>query len=200
MLLRPLRPAATPLRGSEAAHHAAARHARKIERVAARLRSHPADRPLSLRKKAVSHQVPKPRDRKYGDDKLDLTWKNSPSGDPIFGKIETLLQAISEAMGARYIPFPLWSGFLQKKIIVVHPLGGCPIGKTNRDGVVDEFGRLFDGKKPDSTDVLPGIYVVDGSTIPGPLAANPTLTIAAQAIKAVTAALQGVPAARGAPG
>ena len=61
------------MRGSQAAHHAAERHARKVERVAARLRSRPAGRPLSLQKKSVSHQVPKPRDRKYSDDKLDLT-------------------------------------------------------------------------------------------------------------------------------
>ena len=130
-------------------------------------------------------------------DQLDLTWKNSPADDPIFAKIETLLKALSGAMGAQYIPFPLWDGFLDKKIIVVHPLGGCPIGTDNRTGAVDEFGRLYDGNKPPgSKDVFPGIYVVDGSTIPGPLVANPTLTIAAQALKAVTAALPGVLAAR----
>ena len=130
------------------------------------------------------------------NDKLDLTWKNSPSDDPIFGKIETLLKTISGAMGAQYIPFPLWNGFLNKKLIVVHPLGGCPIGTDNQNGAVDEFGRLFDGTKPPGAkDVLPRIYVIDGSTIPGPLAANPTLTIAAQAIKAVTNALQSASAA-----
>jgi FAD/FMN-containing dehydrogenase len=64
---------APPRPGSEAARLAAERHARKVERVAAFLRGHPGGRPLSRRKKAVSHQVPKPRDRKYDDDKLDLT-------------------------------------------------------------------------------------------------------------------------------
>lgn len=66
------RSAGPPLRGSEAARRAAEGHAQKVERVAAQLRSRPAGRPLSLRKKSVSHQVPKPRDRKYGDDKVDL--------------------------------------------------------------------------------------------------------------------------------
>ena len=37
-------------------------HDAKVERIAADLRNWPADRPLSLRKKAVSHQVPKLRD------------------------------------------------------------------------------------------------------------------------------------------
>ena len=69
-------------------------------------------------------------------------------------------------------------------------LGGCPIAPTNADGVVDEFGRVFDGSKPQgATDTLPGLYVVDGSAIPGALVANPTLTIAAQAIKTLTQAL-----------
>lgn len=127
-------------------------------------------------------------------DKLDLNW---PDGQPlaaqaIFGKITTLLQAFADAMGGRYVPFPLWEGlpFLNKKIITVHPLGGCPVGATNSDGVVNEFGQVFDGSKPaGSTNTLPGLFVVDGSAIPGALAANPTLTITAQAIKTMTKAL-----------
>ena len=77
-----------------------------------------------------------------------------------------------------------------KKLVVTHPLGGCPIAPTNADGVVDELGRVFDGSKPKGAkDVLPGLFVVDGSTIPGAVATNPTLTIAAQALKAINAAL-----------
>ena len=73
---------------------------------------------------------------------------------------------------------------------MTHPLGGCPIAPTSFDGVVDELGRVFDGSKPKgSKDVLPGLYVVDGSAIPGAVATNPSLTIAAQAIKCVNAAL-----------
>lgn len=48
------------------------RHARKVERVARQLRAHPGDRPVSLRKKAVSHQVPKRGDKRLRDDKIDL--------------------------------------------------------------------------------------------------------------------------------
>lgn len=49
-----------------------ARHARKVERVAAQLRARKSTAPLSRRKRVVSHQVPKVHDKKYSDDKIDL--------------------------------------------------------------------------------------------------------------------------------
>jgi cholesterol oxidase len=124
------------------------------------------------------------------NDTLKLDWDKKIGETPIFGNLETLLQSLSESMGGRYVPFPFWKGLGNKKLTVTHPLGGCPIAPTSFDGVVDELGRVFDGNKPPgSKDVYPGLFVVDGSTIPGALAINPTLTIAAQALKAVNAAL-----------
>ncbi len=124
------------------------------------------------------------------NDNLKLDWDKKIGETPIFGKIETLLKSLSESMGGRYVPFPFWKGLGNKKLTVTHPLGGCPIAPTSFDGVVDELGRVFDGNKPPgSTDVYPGLYVVDGSAIPGALAINPTLTIAAQALKSINAAL-----------
>lgn len=52
---------------------AQARHAAKIARVTRHLRERQSRRPLSLRKKVPSHQVPKRNDLKYADDKVDLT-------------------------------------------------------------------------------------------------------------------------------
>jgi cholesterol oxidase len=124
------------------------------------------------------------------NDRIDLDWDKKISDTPIFQKIEVLLKSLAESMGGRYTPFPLWKGLGNKKLIVTHPLGGCPIAPTSFDGVVDELGRVFDGNKPrGSKDVYPGLFVVDGSSIPGAVATNPSLTIAAQALKAVTAAL-----------
>ena len=88
------------------------------------------------------------------------------------------------------MPFPTWRGLGNRKLTITQPLGGCPIAPTSADGVVSEFGEVFDGSKPSgSTDTLPGLYVVDGSAIPGAVVANPTLTIAAQALKTVGKAL-----------
>lgn len=52
---------------------AADRHASKVERVVRQLRAHDGSRPLSFRKKAVSHQVPKRNDRRRTDAKIDLS-------------------------------------------------------------------------------------------------------------------------------
>ena len=49
------------------------RHDWKVARIAADLRQWPAGRPLSLRKKAVSHQVPKGGDAKYRDAQIDIS-------------------------------------------------------------------------------------------------------------------------------
>jgi cholesterol oxidase len=124
------------------------------------------------------------------NDNIDLSWETPVANKPVWAKVESLLQALVTEMGGSYVPFPLWKGLGNKKLVVTHPLGGCPIAPTSMDGAVDEFGRVYDGNKPfGSTDVYPGLYVVDGSAIPGAVATNPTLTIAAQAIKTVNKAL-----------
>src|SRR5262249_44158258 len=48
-------------------------HEAKVERIARELRAYRGTAPLSLRKRAVPHQVPKRLDRKRHDRKLDLT-------------------------------------------------------------------------------------------------------------------------------
>ena len=77
---------------------------------------------------------------------------------------------------------PFWQK--EKRVTVVHPLGGCPIGPTSGEGAIDAFGRVFDGSKPEgSTDLLKGLYVVDAAAIPGALGVNPTYTIVTHAVK-----------------
>jgi FAD/FMN-containing dehydrogenase len=49
------------------------RHAAKVERIAEQLRARRGVRPLSLRKKTVSHQVPKAHDLRHRDDKIDVS-------------------------------------------------------------------------------------------------------------------------------
>ena len=53
-----------------------------------------------------------------------------------------------------------------------HILGGCCIGRDSASGVIDERHQVFG---------YPGLYVCDGSVVPGNLAVNPSLTISALA-------------------
>jgi len=53
-----------------------------------------------------------------------------------------------------------------------HILGGCPIGVSRDEGVIDQHNRVFGYE---------GLFVVDGSMIPANLGVNPSLTITAMA-------------------
>src|SRR5689334_9821161 len=72
------RPAPSYIPSDDPAAHAErlALHRAKVADVAAALRARAASpdagRPLSLRKKGPSHQVPKAGDAKYRDDKIDV--------------------------------------------------------------------------------------------------------------------------------
>ena len=60
------------------------------------------------------------------------------------------------------------------------------MGADRAGGVVDHCGRVFDGRSSaGSTDVLGGLYVIDGSIIPRSLGCNPLLTITALAERAM---------------
>jgi cholesterol oxidase len=107
---------------------------------------------------------------------LDVDW-TTRSSDEYFAGVHSTLREVATVLGARLADSPLW---LFKRVITVHPLGGCPMGADERRGVVDAWGEAFN---------YPGLYVVDGSTMPGPVGPNPSLTIAAFADRAASAML-----------
>ena len=57
-----------------------------------------------------------------------------------------------------------------------HILGGCPMGATAEEGVIDSQNRVFGYQ---------GLYVIDGSMISANLGVNPSLTITAMAERAM---------------
>jgi cholesterol oxidase len=79
------------------------------------------------------------------------------------------MRRVARAMGGRYAGDPL---YWVNQLVTVHPLGGAPMGRTEQEGVVDPVGQVFG---------YPGLYVADGSVMPGPVGTNPSLTIAALA-------------------
>ncbi|MEU9315452.1 GMC family oxidoreductase [Streptomyces sp. NPDC048295] len=68
-------------------------------------------------------------------------------------------------------------GELMGTPLTAHFLGGCPIGATSDDGAIDPYHRLHGH---------PGISVVDGSAVSANLGVNPSLTITAQAERAMS--------------
>ena len=60
--------------------------------------------------------------------------------------------------------------------LTAHFLGGCVIGEDAEHGVIDPYHRLYG---------YPGISVVDGSAVSANLGVNPSLTITAQAERAM---------------
>jgi cholesterol oxidase len=92
---------------------------------------------------------------------------NSHLSDSYYARVRQQMVALSSALGGQMTDDPLW---LLNRLVTVHPLGGCPMGRTSAEGVVNAYGEVFN---------YPGLYIADGSVMPGPVGANPSLTIAA---------------------
>jgi len=70
-------------------------------------------------------------------------------------------------------------------VMTVHPLGGCPMGLDDQQGVVGDDGHVFNTGRQAEDDWQGSLIVLDGSIIPGSLGANPALTISALALRAI---------------
>jgi cholesterol oxidase len=72
------------------------------------------------------------------------------------------------------IPGGTW-GEIFNVPLTAHFIGGCAIGASAEDGVIDPYHRVHN---------YPGLSIVDGSAISANLGVNPSLTITAQAERA----------------
>ena len=102
------------------------------------------------------------------DEKLNIDW-HSRASYPYFRGVRDTMRGLAEKLEARLWDTPLW---WLSRFITVHPLGGCPMGRDETEGVVDSYGKVFKFDR---------LYVADGSVMPGPVGPNPSLTIAALA-------------------
>lgn len=48
-------------------------HEQKVQRISEQLKNRTSTKPVSLKKKAVSHEVPKPNDKRHKDEKIDIS-------------------------------------------------------------------------------------------------------------------------------
>lgn len=120
-----------------------------------------------------------------------IHWPDARHGPALEAADQVLqLWANSGGKGA-LLPNPLWKllpGSLtdlvsqpRGPVLTVHPLGGCAWDKAAAEGVVNEFGQVYN---PDTGQPYRGLAVLDGSVFGHSLGANPALTITAFALRA----------------
>ena len=99
--------------------------------------------------------------------RLDLTWTPAQS-EPMIAQAKRIGDRLNAVEGTNYRT-DVFGSFTGKAFSdgVSHPLGGVPMGRAT-----DDYGRVKN---------YPGLYVNDGSLIPGATSVNPMLTIAALA-------------------
>ncbi|MDQ2836300.1 MAG: GMC family oxidoreductase [Actinomycetota bacterium] len=94
----------------------------------------------------------------------------NPSWIPVANKTaRQLAENIGGTPGGTY-------GDLFNIPMTAHFIGGCPIGDSVETGVIDPYHRLYG---------YAGLHVVDGSTLSANLGVNPSLSITAQAERAM---------------
>lgn len=127
-----------------------------------------------------------------GDGRLHLgrkwyaPWRRTLRMDWPYKRSEAVIESMIEAhkllsakTGGRPMVTPTWS--LLRNLVTPHPLGGCNMGMTPADGVVDAQGRVFGYE---------GLCVMDGAIVPRALGLNPSRTIAALAERNIDLLLQ----------
>ena len=130
---------------------------------------------LGMGRDAADGRMDVRRSDRDGRDYLQVDWRRDGSAD-YFDRVNAFCGRLAREMGGDHVEKP--DTKYLRRIITVHPLGGCPMGADPGEGVVDAHGRVFGH---------PGLYVCDGSVMPGPVGSNPSLTIAAFARRAALA-------------
>ena len=113
-----------------------------------------------------------------GDGGLAIDWRKNGASKAYFERARDVSKAVAEEIGGTFLDNPIW---LLSRVVTVHALGGCPMGRDDDEGVVDPWGRVYNH---------PGLHIADGSVMPGPVGPNPSLTIAGLADRFADAILQ----------
>jgi len=102
---------------------------------------------------------------KQGEGEPSPTW--IPVGHEAARRIAEKMQAIPGSSWADIFNIPM----------TAHFLGGCVIGRTPQEGVIDPYHRVHG---------YPSLFVVDGAAVSANPGVNPSLTISAQAERAAS--------------
>ena len=113
---------------------------------------------------------------------LDVTWDYARQNATLIRRMETAMAAVADAYGGTYAPLLTWNVF--RRIVTVHPLGGCRLSETPAAGVVTPHGEAHG---------YPGLFVADGSLVPTSIGFHPAMTIAALAERTADAVAASFP-------
>jgi len=108
--------------------------------------------------------------------RLDITWNYARENRELIEQMTRAMEDIARAYGGTFETLFTWQSF--RRIITVHPLGGCRMSSSPAHGVVSPDGEVYG---------YPGLYVADGSVIPTSLGFHPSMTIAAIAERSADA-------------
>ncbi|PWU12193.1 MAG: GMC family oxidoreductase [Terriglobia bacterium] len=103
---------------------------------------------------------------------LNLAWDIGKSKQ-VIDTIVAMHLKLAAATGGHPVVPPTWS--LAHDLITPHPLGGCGMGDSMTNGVVNHAGEVFNYRN---------LYVIDGAIVPEALGVNPSRTIGALAERA----------------
>jgi len=121
----------------------------------------------------------------FKNDRLEIHWPEVHD-QALYQKYESVMKKMIEGLGGEYKESPLSE--MGGRKVTAHPLGGCGMGDDAQLGVVNHKCQVFDtGSEIEegSAGVHSGLYVCDGAVMPTSLGANPMLTIAAMAERAM---------------
>jgi cholesterol oxidase len=93
--------------------------------------------------------------------RLDMRYDVGESD--LYRSIFELFDALGERSG-RAVKFD------RNSAVTAHAMGGCAIGASPHEGVIDGEGQVYENE---------GLYISDASALPAPTGGPPSLTIAA---------------------
>jgi cholesterol oxidase len=114
--------------------------------------------------------------------KLDIVWDYAAENADLVQRMITAMTDVANAYGGTFAPLPTWDAF--RRIITVHPLGGCRLAESPDNGVVSASGEVFGP---------PGLFIADGSVIPTSIGFHPAMTISAIAERIADAVVASFP-------
>jgi cholesterol oxidase len=121
--------------------------------------------------------------------------------DPVIDAITESLKRLARQLRPQGTTFEFLNPFLTQtakaigaqSVASAHPMGGCRMAKSVADGVVDQFGHVFDKTKTGPQPFYEGLYIADASIIPTALGVNPSLTISALSLRVVDKLIEELP-------